>query len=157
MTTDKRLAIENHSSDDIPIFGGKQIPDYLIVKQIDLASSTDNCSQVCELSIRVYPMRHSDNLLFIDFRIIDPCGNFMVFRAGSIGKSYILWTDTACSIVPDFYPDASGEDSAFLSDTLESTIRALIPYVRQSKMRTVKNKDKVKRSKRRKQLRKITR
>lgn len=154
----KRLAIENNSSDNDLINYGLSDNGYSTVKSINLALSTDNTAKVFKLGIRVYPLAHSNNLLGIDFRLTDPSGSYAIITAGSIGKLLIKWSDLACGVVFCYYPTEKGDYSKVLTDQLESVIRYLIPYVKQKKQAMpTSNKEKSSKSRNSRQLQKIIR
>lgn len=134
MVSNKRLAIENHSSDEIAVNYGSESSEYLTVQNVNLAVSSDDCSQVHSLAIRVYSLSHSNNLLFIDFRLTDPCGSCAIIHAGSMNKHYIKWTDIACSVARDFYHYSTGEDSLILTDNLAAEVYKLSRFVRHKKI-----------------------
>lgn len=157
MAADKRAAIENYSSNEIAVNYGDAESGYLIVQRVNLALSSDNCSKIYTLGVRVYSLSHSNNLLFIDFRITDPCGGFTVLHAGRFNKNYITWTDHACSVVNDFYPNAISEPSLILTDNLAVPIYKLARFLSHKKQAIPpSNKAKLDKSKKSRYLKKIT-
>ena len=156
-TPDKRLAIENHSSDDLIVNYGLFYNGYLPVTRVNLATGSDNCPQVFVLGLRVYSLPHSNNLLFVDFRVTDPCGNYVIIQAGRFNKDSISWTDTACSVVDDFFPSDTGENSIILTDRLGLHIYQLSRYINPKKQAIpISNQAKSDKLKKRSKLRKIT-
>ena len=154
---DKRLAIENHSNDELINYGLAGI-NYPTVKTVNLKVSINPNDRTFRLCARIYHLPHSNNLMGIDFKLVSPNDEYCIITAGSMSKSSIRWTDLALSLTPIFWANEHGDYSMILTDQLGDTLKNLIPNLRRNTLAIpTSNKEKSSKSRNSRQLQKIIR